>query len=165
MNTAFCHMPVLWHPRGEKRITERRRERREGREKERGEESSAELSQIHNKCISCFDMHVPQVKIKLSGSVLQPGWWEQLLQLTFRTWTSDAFFRGLKHGCRWRGCFCRKADEDRRETKSEPGQQEPTVPVNPTHLARIMLGDGGLSQTWVSLPATVLTLVQSSATN
>lgn len=65
MNTAFCHMPVLWHPRGEKRITERRRERREGREKERGEESSAELSQIHNKCISCFDMHVPQVKIKL----------------------------------------------------------------------------------------------------
>ena len=151
MNIAFCHTPVLWHSSfllSEKRTVVQQN-----------------YPQIHKNCISHSDMRILQVKIKLSGSMLQPGWWEQLLLLTFHTWRSKGSLWSLKCGSRWQGCCWGTAGKDRRETKSELGQQEPTAPANPTYLARIVLGDGGLSQPWVSLPATVLTSVQSSATN
>lgn len=58
----------------------------------------------------------------------------------------------------------RKAGEDRRETKAEPGRQQPIAPANPTYVARVLFGGGGLSP-WFSQPAAVVTSIQSPATN
>lgn len=53
--------------------------------------------------------------------------------------------------------------EKREEIKSEPAQQEPSTPGNPTYLPKIAPGDGGLLTLGFS-PA-VLTSGQCSATN
>lgn len=58
-----------------------------------------------------------------------------------------------------------KAGEYRRETKSEPGQQQPFAPANSTNAARVVFGGGRLSCPWFSQPATMLTPIQSTATN
>lgn len=138
MNTAVSHTPVLRHLFPSLRREENR--------------SSAK----HTRSAYLPPTHMPRKSKQnfLAAGCSLPGWWEQLL-LLFGVW-SVVDTGGLLLG---------KTGEDRRETKWEPGQQEPSASANPTILARIVLGHGGLSPPWVSVLATMLTSVQSSATN